>query len=77
MAQSDLTFWHVAAQVYLKRLGEAEYTAQRKSHKGAAKKFRFFPSDYMRDLIAAMGRNDEEGFKAQKMLEGYASRVGV
>lgn len=76
MENSDNTSWHVAAKTYLSRLGAVEYQAQRKAHKGAAKKFRFSPSDYMRDLIVAMGRNDEEGFKAQKMLEGYASTLG-
>lgn len=76
MEPSD-TNWHIAAKAYLTRLSAAEYAAQRKAYKGAAKKFRFVPSDYSRDLIAAMDRNDEEGFKSQKMLEGYASRIGV
>lgn len=73
----DDTEWMIAAQAYLQRLGRQEYLTQRKAHKGPASKFRFHPSQYMRDLITCMGRNDEEGFKARKMLEGYSSSIGV
>ena len=30
-----------------------------------------------RQLVALLGRNDEEEFKALKMLRGYASMIGV
>ena len=38
---------------------------------------RYCPSDYVNDLVKLLGQNDEEGFKARKMLEGYASELGV
>ena len=73
----DDTYWHISAQAYLARLGAAEYAAQRKAHKRAASKFRFTPSEYMRELIGYLGTNAEESFKTRKMLEGYSSAIGV
>lgn len=67
--------WNVAARRYLERLGQAEYQVQRKATR--AKTFRYSPSDYHRDLIDLLNRNDEHGFKALKMLQGYASALGV
>jgi len=71
------TEWHIAAQKYLARLGEAEWKAQGFPVPKRANSRRFCPSQYMLDLIELMGKNDEEGFKARKMLEGYASEIGV
>lgn len=74
MTQPNLD-WHTAAKQYLERLGLAEYRAflARKRRK----RDRFSPSDYHRELIGYLNRNDENGFKTLKMLEGYASVLGV
>jgi len=72
---TDDTEWHIAANAYLRRLGESEYAAQRSRDKRKA--FRYSPSAYMRDLIDCLNRNDENGFKSRKMLEGYSSSLGV
>ena len=72
--------WQTGAQEYLARLGAAEYAAQREAHakkRRSPKTLRFSPSQYMCDLVELLGNNDEEGFKALKMLQGYASSVGV
>ena len=70
--------WHGPAKIYLERLGQAEWLAQGSPIPTKRKPLnRFAPSDYMRELIACLDRDDEEGFKARKMLEGYASAVGV
>jgi len=72
--------WQVAAQAYLQRLGAAEYGSAIAAHRKARRSVRTYrhnPSEYMRDLVAALGRNDEEQFKAIKMLQGYASEIGV
>ncbi len=69
--------WHGPAKEYLNRLGRDEYSAQRKAHKGSPKKFRFSPSEYMVGLIECLNVNNEEAFKAHKMLSGYASATGV
>jgi hypothetical protein len=69
--------WHTSANAYLARLGAAEYAAQRSRHKGSPKKFRFSPSQYMTDLIECLNVNDEERFKAIKMLEGYSTPLKV
>ena len=39
--------------------------------------FRHTPSQYCQDLVNLLGKNDENGFKALKMLSGYASVIGV
>ncbi len=70
--------WHSPAKRYLERLGLAEWLGQRNAIKGRVpKSFRYSPSPYHRALIDCLNRNDEEGFKALKGLEGYASAVGV
>ena len=66
--------WQGAARSYLDRLGLAEYQAQRAAAK--KRKFRYCPTQYHRDLVYLLGKNDEEGFKARKMLEGYGSKLG-
>jgi len=68
--------WQPAAQRYLERLASAEYSEQKKRSKGK-KSFRYSPSEYQRDLVEKLGKNDEEGFKVQKMLQGYASVLKV
>lgn len=72
--------WQRAAQQYLARLGEAEYGAGLRAHVKAGRKpstYRHNPSQYHRDLVAYLGRNDEQGFKRLKMESGYSSEVGV
>ena len=74
------TAWQVHAQAYLQRLGAAEYATAIHAHKKARKStkpYRHTPSEYMRALCMLLGQNDEHGFKALKMLEGYASAIGV
>jgi hypothetical protein len=76
----DGTEWQTGAMAYLDRLGATEYMAQRAAHekrRASPKRFCFAPSQYMLDLIEFTKRNDEEGFKARKILEGYASDLGV
>lgn len=68
--------WHIAARSYLDRLGAAEYAAQKAAWK-KRRGFRFFPSEFHSRLIQCLNKNDEEGFKALKLTEGYASAVGV
>lgn len=69
--------WMSAAQDYLARVGRAEYAAFRASKAGKRKRARFTPSQYLEDMCKALGRGDEEAFKALKMLEGYSSAAGV
>jgi hypothetical protein len=69
--------WHTAAKAYLQRLCAAEHAAQRAAWKRSPKAYRYSPSAYANALIDCLNRNDEEGFKARKMLEGYASAAGV
>lgn len=74
------TDWYSAAQAYLARLGQSEYRAGLAAHLKAGRHPRTYkhnPSQYHRDLVEFLGKNDEEGFKALKMLQGYASAVGV
>jgi len=71
------TEWQIAAQEYLARLGMAEWNAQGRPIPSKRSMMRFYPSQYMRDLVDLLGKNDEEGFKARKMLEGYGSKAGV
>jgi hypothetical protein len=72
--------WGGAAQAYLARLGRAEWEAFRKgrivrTHSRWPQQFH--PSPYHVQLMELLGKNDEEGFKALKMLQGYASAIGV
>ena len=77
MREDDME-WHGPAKAYLKRLGEAEWKSQGCPIPDKYRRERrFCPSQYMRELIECMNRNDQEGFKARKMLEGYASKIGV
>lgn len=71
--------WHNPAMKYLQRLGAGEYKSQLTSHlkKRAKSTFKYFPSQYHSDLISLLGKNDEEGFKALKMTQGYASIIKV
>jgi hypothetical protein len=73
----DDTEWHTSAKAYLDRLCAAEYETQRKKHKGSLKNFRFTPTDYVNNLIQCLNVNDEEAFKAIKMLQGYATVLKV
>lgn len=71
------TDWQIPARRYLERLGIAEWRAQGKPIPTRRSPFvRYCPSDYHVRLIDALNQNDEEQFKAIKMLEGYASKVG-
>ena len=70
--------WQVAAQAYLTRLCQAEWKAQGCPAPTRRNRLnRYCPSSYANDLVRLLGANDEEGFKARKLLEGYASAVGV
>jgi len=69
-------------QAYLEKLGAAEYREQCASNKRSAKQkaenpTQYFPSEYHRQLIEFLKKNDEEGFKALKLSQGYASKLGV
>lgn len=72
--------WHRAAQSYLERLATAEYMAARAVHVRAgraASTYRYSPSEYHRELVGLLGKDDEHGFKALKMEQGYACAIGV
>lgn len=72
--------WWSGAQAYLARLGLAEYRAGIAEHGRRGRKpatYRHSPSAYHRALVELLGKNNEEGFKALKALQGYASAVGV
>lgn len=72
--------WHNAAKQYLERLGLGEYEEQLAQHVKARRSkntFRYCPTDYHSQLIELLGQDDEEEFKALKMLQGYASGIGV
>lgn len=74
------TEWQVSAQLYLKRLTSAEYAASREDwlkRRRSSTTFRYRPSEYVERLVRLLGENDEEGFKAVKGLEGYASKLGA
>lgn len=76
MADSSL-HWHTAAKNYLTRLAHAEWISQGKPIPKRKNSKRYVPSDYYRSLMECLNRNDEQQFKAIKMLEGYASAIGV
>jgi hypothetical protein len=70
---------YAAAQNYLARLGQAEYQAGIRVHLKAGRKrstYRHSPSEYHRDLVDLLGRDDEHAFKVLKGEQGYASVVG-
>jgi hypothetical protein len=80
MSGQEPGLWWSAGQAYLARLGAAEYTAAMRAHKKrgrSVKTYRHTPSQYHMDLARLLGEDDEHGFKARKMLEGYASILGV
>ena len=67
-----------ACQRYLTRLGAMEYAAGISAHAKTGKRkstYRHNQSQYHRDLVAYLGDDDEQGFKALKGLQGYASEV--
>ena len=75
-----LTDWHSGAQRYLARLGAVEYECGIRAHRKAGRKattYRHAPSEYHSALVALLGANDEQGFKALKGEQGYASMVRV
>ena len=72
--------WHKHAKSYLDRLAQAEYKAQKAQHlkaRRSVKTFRYGPTDYHRDLVDYLTNDNEEAFKALKMLQGYASALKV
>jgi hypothetical protein len=72
--------WQSSAQEYLQRLASAEYEAGVAAHKKKGRKpntYRHDPSQYHRDLVDLLSKDDEHGFKALKALQGYASALGV
>ena len=72
------TSWQFSANSYLRRLCEAEWRMQKcPVPTKRNRRNRYCPSQYVNDLVALLGRNDEAGFKALKLLQGYASALGV
>jgi hypothetical protein len=72
--------WWGPAQSYLNRLAMAEYKVALAAHLKRGRKkhtYQHNPSDYHRQLVELLGKDDEEGFKALKMLQGYSSVLGV
>ena len=72
--------WHKSAKAYLERLGMGEYQQQLSHHLKSGRKkrtFRYYPSQYHMDLIDCLNENNEETFKAIKLLQGYASAIEV
>ena len=76
--------WQGPARRYLERLGMAEWEAQGRpvpKPKGSgvkgATRGRYCPSEYHTNLIGFLDRNDESGFKALKLEQGYSTAVGV
>lgn len=65
--------WIPYAQRYLERLCFAEWEA----HRASKARGRYCPSAYVDALIVFIGRNDEAGFKALKLSQGYRSALGV
>ncbi len=74
--QKMSTDWYVHAQRYLHRLGALEYQVGLAAHvkqRRSPKTYHHDPSQYHRNLVELLHRNDEEGFKALKGEQGYAS----
>lgn len=77
--------WQESAAEYLERLRDSEGSAQVKAYRKTRKgkkdwhliRFRYQPSEYHLDLLEALKADDETRFKSKKMLEGYASELGV
>lgn len=65
-----------ALQAYLNRLGQAEYSKGTAAHKGK-RPYRHAISEYHATLVRLLGDNNEEEFKALKMLQGPHSALGV
>ncbi len=74
---TDNTAWHTAAQDYCRRLGAAEFAGTPRASNGRRMHRKFAPSAYLDALCAAMGRNDENGFKATRQRDGRHSALGV
>lgn len=71
--------WFKHAQAYLQRLGQAEYQSGLRAHvkQGRSPKtYRHNPSEYHRELVDLLGKDDEHGFKSLKGMSGYSSSVG-
>jgi hypothetical protein len=76
---AQILSWHSSAQLYLSRLGMAEYAAGIDAHIRAGRSrrtYRHRPSEYHSALIRLLGRNDESGFKARKLMSGGGHALG-
>ena len=73
--------WQSAAQSYLRRLGMLEYQSglayHVKTRRRSPNTYHHNPSQYHRDLVALLGNNYENGFKALKVEQGYVSILGL
>ena len=65
--------WQAAGQAWLIRAAHVEWIAQGRPN--GKRNRRYVPPDWQRDAVAALGRNDEELFKAIKL--GYISLGGT
>lgn len=64
--------WQAPVQKRLHRLANRAYKAQLKAHlrRGRSRRtFRFNPPGWQRDVVAALGRNDEAAAKAILLFE--------
>ena len=62
--------WWTAGNAWLQQQSGKEYQSQLRAHLKRGRKkstFRYSPPDWIRDAVAALGRNDEETFKAIKL----------
>jgi len=62
--------WWSAGNGWLEKRALAEYRVQRAAHLKAGRRastFRYNPPDWQRDAVTALGRHDEETFKAIKL----------
>jgi hypothetical protein len=65
-----MTTWWTAGQEWLEKRGLAGYRAGLSAHLKAGRvrsTYRWNPPDWHRDAVDALGRNDEECFKAIKL----------
>lgn len=65
-----MTEWWTPGNRWLEKRALAEYRVQLASHVKRGRKpstFRYTPPDWHRDAMVALGRNDEETFKAIKL----------
>lgn len=74
---NDNMSWHAAAKEYLTRLCREEWIQQGCPVPKRANSRKYIPSDYVRQLVDCLNKNDEERFKAIKSLQGYCSVIGV